>query len=436
MRRAARLVGRRRELAWLGAAMASAREGRGALVLVSGEAGVGKTRLVEEAAARHETTLLVGGSTGASGPYAPVVIALRSFLRRYPDGLSESGPPAPCLATLLPELGKPDAPRDRATLNEALRAALRCVGDRQAAVFLDDLHWADHSTLDALASLAAGLEQDRCLVVAAYRSDDMPRGHPLRLLRRELRRGGRLNEITVEPLDPAGTLTVARSVLGARPAPSLASLIQERTEGIPFFVEELCAALSAGDRLQPGDAGLALRQGSDLPVPESIRDAVLVRAARLSEDARTALDVAAVAGHRVDLDLVVELGGESGVDELLASGMLVEAAGAQASFRHALTREALYADVTWTRRRTLHRLLAERLELRHAPSLTVAEHWLQAREFHRACPVLAGATRDFATVHAYHDALARVAGRSRSGPTAWTSRAACLSSRTSDGTRS
>jgi hypothetical protein len=113
------------------------------------------------------------------------------------------------------------------------------------------------------------------LVVGAYRSDEMPRGHPLRHLRTELRRQRRLYELAVEPLGAAETGALLRAIVGEEVAPSLLRVVVERTGGLPFFVEELGAVLAAGERLRPGLGGLELSDGDQLPLPEHVRDAVL-----------------------------------------------------------------------------------------------------------------------------------------------------------------
>ena len=402
------LIGRERETAELESLIAAARDGHGAVVLVAGEAGFGKSRLVDEAAAASALTVLTGASRqGALSPYAAVVAALRTLLRADPGALRDLGPLTGFLTPLLPELGRSSVGGDSATLLEAFRETFHALARAGPIVLvLDDLHWSDDATLSLLPALADGIDELGLLVLGVYRSDELPRGHPLRRVRRELRRVGPLRELVLEPLAAPDTGAVAAAVLGSPLTPALAALVHERTHGIPFFVEELCAALVASNRLVLDNGRVALEGGSDLPVPESVRDAVLVRVSELSGAARTTLDVAAVCGYEVELELVVELAGENGIDEVLAAGMLREAAPGRAVFRHALTREALYADVPWTRRRTLHRLLGERLELRRAPPLAVGEHWLAAREFHRACPALAAAMSEFCAIHAYRDALA------------------------------
>ena len=275
------LIGRQRETAWLAEAVSDALAGRGALVLLAGEAGVGKTHLAE--AALLGAPLLRGAAQppGAAA-YGPVVAALRwRPARRSGRRSTACGPLRAHLAMLLPELGPPAPTSDRATMFEAIRCALRTLAP--ALVLLDDLQWSDGATLELLSALAAPLRELPLLVVAAYRSDEIGRGHPLRRLRADLRRGRLLRELVVAPLDQPASTELAARVLGGRPSPALAGALYDRTQGVPFFVQELAAALQAGDRVQRGRGGARARRTTTMcPVPETIRDAVLLRTAGLS----------------------------------------------------------------------------------------------------------------------------------------------------------
>src|ERR1700754_2059494 len=152
------LIERDAEAASLGAAVQDARAGHGALVLLTGEAGVGKTRIAESVADAAVRRLLGGAAGPGAPPYGPVTAALRAYLRAQPGGLSGCGPLRAQLALLLPELGPASAPSDRPTLFEAIRCALAAVvADEPAVMLLDDLQWSDDATLELLAALAAPL---------------------------------------------------------------------------------------------------------------------------------------------------------------------------------------------------------------------------------------------------------------------------------------
>jgi DNA-binding NarL/FixJ family response regulator len=400
------LIGRDDERRWLEEAVAAALAGRGGLVLLAGEAGVGKTRLAEEVARSTEAVALRGGGLPAATPaYGPIVAALRCYLRLTPGGLAGCGPLRAHLAVLLPELGPASGDGDRATLCEAIRCALATASAQQPVlVILDDLQWSDAATLELLAALAAPLRELPVLILGAYRSDEIPRAHPLRRLRTDLRRGRALRELALDPLDEGETATLAEQVLAQPPSRALACTLHDRTQGVPFFVEELAGALAAGGRLQPGRAGLELAQDADVPVPETVRDAVLLRAADLSDTARTTAEAASVAGPRFDFELVEALGCGAGLGELLDVGLIAEVEPGGGAFRHALARDAIYEDVPWLRRRELHRQVAETLAARGGGRLELASHWLAARDTPRALDALVSSAQELCAVHAYRDA--------------------------------
>jgi DNA-binding CsgD family transcriptional regulator len=404
VRRDVELVGREPEFGKLRGALEAAEAGAGGLLLVAGEAGVGKTQLVRAAIVRSGVRAFQAEATQEpTAPYSPVVAILRSYLREEPGALDELGPVAAPLRLLLPELGE-GAANDRTALMDAVACGFESLGRTcPTAVVLDDLHWADAATLELLPRLAAELERAAVLVLGVYRSDEIPRGHRLRKVRADLRRAGRFDELALEPLDLADTVALARRLLGGDPGPTLSAALYDRTQGIPFFVEELAAALADGATLRQTTAGLEIPDGEAVPLPETVRDAVLLRVDPLGEDARSALEIAAVAGLRFELELLDELTDASALLEPQVRGLVAEVEPGVAAFRHALAREALYAEVPWPRRRDLHRKIAERLEARQAPARLVAEHWLAAREPERARPVLVAAAEASFALHAYRD---------------------------------
>lgn len=201
-------------------------------MLVKGEAGVGKTSLVEQVVGSTEVPLFRGSPGPGAVAYGPIVAALREYGRTVPGGLSACGPLQSHLALLLPELGDAVTESDQPTLFEAIRCALVAVAaESPAALLLDDLQRSDATTLDLLSALATSLGDLRILIVAVYRSEEIPQGHAVRRLGNELRRRDALRELTLEPLSEAGTAELAAEVLGTTPSPvSRAPSTSARTE--------------------------------------------------------------------------------------------------------------------------------------------------------------------------------------------------------------
>jgi DNA-binding CsgD family transcriptional regulator len=405
------LLGREREQAELGQALDAVRTSSGGIILLAGEAGVGKTRLLETCVARSGL-LALNGEAGEpiTPPYGPIVAAIRSALRAAPDALDRCQPLTPHLALLLPELGAPPSNSDSATLVEALRRLFLAVAQTTPTVIvLDDLQWADNATLELLLALASSSARERLLILGAYRNEEIPRGHPLRRLRNDLCRARLLREIILEPLGDEATTALAARILGHAPSQALVAALIERAEGVPLFVEELCGALAIRDHSQArhlSQTDVQLAPGAPLPIPDTLRDALLLRLDGLPDAAARLLELAAVTGREFDLLAVEELAGTlNGLDALFERGVLIEVPPGQAAFRHALTREAIYLDIPWTRRRALHRQVAAHLERQGAPPQAIAEHWLQAKEPALARVAWLNAAQEASTIHAYRDAV-------------------------------
>jgi ATP/maltotriose-dependent transcriptional regulator MalT len=402
------LIGREQACAVLRRA-AVARPGQGNVLLVTGEAGVGKTALIQHAFGRSDLLLLSGAAyDGIVLPYGPLVAVLRAFQQVY-----DHPPTAPTVARALALLA-PDrtasspGSTSSAALFDALHVALAAIARlRPVVVFLDDLQWADNATLELLPALSGALAHEALLVTGAYRNDEIPRDHAIRRMRSALRRAGRLHEISLAPLDRTQTAQLIMRALGAPPSAALTAALYDRTEGLPFFIEELALALLQAGRLSPGQTGfdLDLHGVGALPLPESVRDAVLLRTGALPAAARRALEITAVAGKECATELITTLAGEeSGIAEILMRGLIVERAPGRVTFRHALVRDVCYAETPWPRRRAVHRQVAAYLESAAAPAALVAEHWLAGHDPERARPALLAAAEDSCSVHAYRDA--------------------------------
>lgn len=396
------LVGRKVEREAIDAALAQCRAGSGGLVLVSGEAGVGKTRLVADALARWESRWLRGSAVVGCGSYGPLLEVLRLVRDEIDDADARRH-----LGSLLPEFGPPDAEIDGALLVDSLRRVFRgAAGDKPVVVVLEDLHWADAATLDLLPPLAAAIEREPVLIVATYRSDQLPRTHPLRRARTELRRGGGLIEVALRPLTEEQSGELLAGLLGGPVSTRLLAAIHSRADGLPFVVEELAATLIEARSLRERDGKLEVASDAAIPLPESVVDAVLARTADLRNAHLAAVEIAAVLGVRVDLPVLAELVAAEDIDQLLDAGLLSEETSDCAAFRHALVRDALYRSIPWARRRGHHRAIAEHLGDRGSAPEEIAEHWMAAHEHERARPLLLAAARRYCSVHAYRDAAA------------------------------
>jgi tetratricopeptide (TPR) repeat protein len=417
-----RFVGRTAELGRLEAAFARARGGDPLTLCVGGEAGVGKTRLVTQFAGwvgGGGGQVLLGGciELGETAlPYAPVVEALRGLGRGLePAALDDLvGPGRPLLARLLPELGRGGEATPtglavgswgQARLFEAFLALLERLADRSPTVLvLEDLHWADRSTLDLLAFLHRNLRSG-LLLVLTYRTDELHRGHPLRpfLAGLERSRADRLELGRFGRVDVADLLA---SILEARPDDDLVERIYRRSEGNAFFAEELLAATHEGD-----EGGRSL--------PPSLQNVLLSRIQVLPEEAQATLRIVAAASGRVEHELLAAVSGLPDADLLAALRAAVahlvlvpDPATETYAFRHVLTQEALYAELLPGERVRLHaafaRVLTERPDLarpdRVAAPARLAYHWVRAHEPPRALPAAVEAGLQSEAAYGFADA--------------------------------
>ncbi len=412
-------VGRADELDTLNDALARAAAGEPQALLLGGEAGVGKTRLVEEfatAACRRGAVVALGGCVeiGADGlPFAPFSTALRALRRELPAELSAAAADQEEeLARLLPELAQtPSAHRARRSDEEGMarlfeltaRLLERVAADRTVVVALEDLHWADASTRHLLAYLFRTLRTGRLLVLATYRADDIHRRHPLRPLLAEL---DRLRTVRRIELGRFNRQEVGRQIAGIRaaePDPAQVDEIFERSDGNAFFVEELAVAAQDGCR-----TGLT----------DSLRDLLLVRVESLPESAQRVARIVAEGGSTVEYRLlaaVARLAEDDLIEALRAAvgANILQAApaGDGYRFRHSLVREAVGDDLLPGERSRLNRRYAEALEA--DPTLVpadqrvmrLASYWYHAHDPAKALPAVLDASVAARGRHAHSEQL-------------------------------
>jgi len=356
-----KLVGRDMEFGRLTRVLDQAAAEEPMVALVSGDAGMGKTRLVAElatVAAARGFMVLSGrcAELGDSVPYLPLADALHSAATATP-ALADAIAARPVLGLLLPDRGATqmagsEAPgmAQQQLFGAVLGMLAELAGKTPVLLVLEDMHWADRSTRDLLTFLSRVLHRERVAVIATYRTDDLHRGHPLRAVAAELLRLPSVTAVEVGPLrDEAMAEHLAALAQYPLEAAALEVIIR-RAEGNTYYAEELLAASACG---------------SDLPA--GLAELLLARLQRLSEAGQQVVHAAAVAGRRVEDDLVRQACGleepeyEQAVREAVANQLLVPDGDEGYAFRHALLREAAYADLLPGERTRLHARLAELL---------------------------------------------------------------------------
>jgi DNA-binding CsgD family transcriptional regulator len=373
-------------LAALNALLAQVQAGQGRVVLLSGEAGIGKSRLAAEAKAQA----LAGGFELLEGrcfesdraiPYAPLRDLLRTFLATRPSALVAAalGPLASHLLPLLPELRAIFADRLLSTEHRAvnephqlLEAFAQFVSglasSRPVLAVIEDLHWSDDASLDALLGLVRRSVHRPILLLLTYRRDEVSPG--LTQLLTELDRGRAATELVLQPLTPDEIDHMLRAIFKlAGPVRSeFLDAIAALTEGNPFFIEEVLKSLIASGDIVYADGAWDRKPIEALQIPRSVQRAVQRRLDQLSPQAHELITLAAVAGRRFEFALLERLTRHTEAElvrlmkQLVHAQLVVEESPDVFAFRHALTRQAVEADLLARERRALHLQIVAALE--------------------------------------------------------------------------
>ncbi len=408
-----RFVGRLGELTECEAALRDAAGGSPSVIALSGDSGVGKTRLIGafEAAASGEARFLRGECVELGEgelPYGPLIAALRELARCGDPVLERLSPGArSSLGALLPGLGTPgagDREDDSAQLRlfEALLELLELLGEERPVVLvIEDLHWADRSTRAFAAFLARSLRRERVLFLFTYRSDELHRRHPLLALLSEVEHAEHTRRLVLAPWARDELGEALADILGAPPGDDLLERLYARAEGNPLYTEELLAA------------GLDGRGGA----PQSLRDAFMLRLQKLSSGAQRALRVLAVAGHGDEalLGPIAELDPPdlgAALREAVEGRVIEVASDGRFAFRHALLREVAYEDLLPGERAGLHLRLARSLDEqartgaddRAQLQAQVAAHAQAAGDRSLALRAAIAAARGASAIHAHGEA--------------------------------
>ncbi len=450
-------VGRAPELARIEAAARRVRDGTSATLVIGGEAGVGKTRLIEHALAAPRAmgaTIMAGACLAfgeAAVPYAPLIAAFRDLTRSVEPAEVPAliGPARAELAHLVPELAsrEPAGPsavsgpaaesfrvagdpgeRDRsarARLFEAVLSVVERLTRRSPVVLVvEDLQWSDAATRDLLRYLVGGLRRAPLLTLLSVRTDDLIGEHPILAWLAELERDG-AEHLELGPLDRAEVDTLAEALLHAAIPRSLTERLLERTDGNPFFVEALVGrAIAAREGTGELASQAALGAVLDAPLPPGLREILAVRVAELDGTTADVVRAAALAGSRLDDTLLANVLGSpvrtvaAALREAMERGVLVARRGRDGiesyAFRHALVREVVRDQLGPGERRELHAAFARELDAlvgaARPPAAELAAHWDGAGDARRALPAFVEAARSAERVFAF-EAVLRAARR-------------------------
>jgi tetratricopeptide (TPR) repeat protein len=431
-----RLVGRAGELAESRELWHRAREGRGHCLLLSGEPGAGKTRLAREliVQAAVDGAIVLNGACyeyEATTPYLPFVESVRRWVREQTDDakLREIlGDAAPQLAKLAPEIesrigpfaARPTLPahEERLLFFDAVAQVFIELARRRALLFyIDDLHWADGSTLWLVGHLLRNLREARVLIVASYREMELDRAHPLAKALVDWNRERLMTRIVLRRFGPDETREQLGALLNEPVSADFAEVVHRETEGNPFFVEEVLKALIEQGSVSRKSGEWTRGEVADFVIPQSVKEAIGSRLDRVSPGCNEILRAAAVVGKTFTFDEVVAAVGSENEDALLdaldeatAAQLLVAERGEAFTFTHDKIREVLYEELNPIRRRRLHRRTAEGLE-RHRDRTpvaveTLAHHYIEAGDYQRGLAYAKQAAAAAEAIFAFDEAIA------------------------------
>lgn len=417
------VIGRTAELTALHLLLERAKSGKGQVVLLSGEAGIGKSRLAAEAKTYATTQgfLLLQAQcfpTDRSCPYSPLLELLRShfasqsrteistelkpFAREFAQLIPDLVPPLPD-SVPIPPLTPLEPEQEKRRLFEALTRWFTGLATKQPVLLIvEDLHWSDETSLEFLHYLARRCAAHPLLVLLTYRSDEV---HPsLSHFLAQLDRERLTQEFALAPLTQSDVSAMLDAIFDFRRSVfmvprflqgELLDAMYTLTEGNPFIIEELLKSLIEAGDIYYEQGSWKRKPLSELHIPRSVQDALQQRTGHLSEGARQVLNLAAVAGRHFDFALLQELTQQDEVQllrlikELIAAQLVVEESAEQFAFRHALTQQAVYAELLVRERKALHCTIAETFERLYASSVEahladLASHFSEAGVWEKA----------------------------------------------------
>jgi DNA-binding SARP family transcriptional activator/predicted Ser/Thr protein kinase len=432
-----RMVGRERELQEARGLWNQALSSQGRVLLISGEPGIGKTRLVRELVTQAEVSggrALVGASYAEGGvPYAPFARVLRHALENTPFG--DLGLPEyvlPDLLTLAPALrlsypdvepspALDDPKTEQHRLSESLVLLITALSERVPLMLvLEDAHWADSSTLFLLRHLARRTRRRRVMIAATYREVELDQARPFHEMLLDLNREWLATRLKLPRLNREQTGEMLEILFDEEIEPKSLDVVYRETEGNPFFIEEICKALVESGKLWYEDGRWHGPSIEELGIPQSVRVAIQSRMQVLPVEAQETLRLAAILGREFDFDTLAEASDQNKdtlIDALESAerAQLIEElsgeGGGTFAFAHALFASTLVESTRTLQRRQLHRRVAVAVEARHPEDFeALAHHYTQAGEAKKAADYLLKAGDRARRLYANEEAIGHYRG--------------------------
>jgi len=376
------------------------------VMMISGSGGVGKSTLIQKGLVGIESVIIeTKVFEEINTAFGPIINALRYIFNQLKIVDKRSLTLFDHLGLILPEHKKSGIETDNATLVAAVQEVFMKVSDQFPTIFLiEDIHWADAATLEILPKIMDMPDERPLIIITSYRSDHFTANQKLRWLKSELRRCKSYLEINLDSFGEEETSSFLNLLLEKPASQELVRKVYDRTFGLPLFIEEIAKTLKSGNLLEERNAEWVLRKDVQIPMPDSISDAISLQLDGLSSSTREVLEIAATIGQEFEFDLLFEIepNGDA-IDELLQQQFVSEIEAGKGAFRHSLVLDAIRNQILWSRRKSINFQVAEAMEKRKASPEFVSEFWMKAGEKERARKAYVLAATNYCGIHAYWD---------------------------------
>lgn len=380
-----KIIGRKKENETLKKFLRELKNGKGNIVFIAGEAGIGKSFLVREFFNHKEISIYTSTAYDEDdNSYSLIAAILRQIIRKNNPGKYDAGPLTKYLSAIIPEIVNHTEDVSNETLHESVIQAIEQIGlNAPSIIVFDDFHRADKSTLDIIPMLAERIKNIPLLILCIYRSEEISTEHGLRKVRDTLRRLSLLNEIILESLSYEETGNMIQEIITHSPGEEFLKSVFDFTQGIPFYIEEIAGSIDVNKL----NASIENKNNTNyhLSIPQVIKDSVIERIKTLSTNAVEILEAASLTGNDFEIDFILRINNdEKSLNELFEKKYLVETNKGKAAFRHILVKEVIRQGTGWLKRRQYHKKIAELLSTLNSDYKQITEHWLSAGDYNKS----------------------------------------------------